>query len=198
MDSDTGKPSEQNNILYIKNMVCNRCIMVVRDQLLKLGIEPVSVTLGEVTLKDKLTDASREEIKNTLEPLGFELIDDKRIQLIEQIKNTIIELVHYKSNDLKINLSDYITEKLNHDYSYLSKLFSEINNTTIEKYFIGQKIERVKELLVYDELSLNEIADLLNYSSTAHLSAQFKSVTGFTPSSFKKMKGNRRKPLDQL
>lgn len=198
MPINTGKAIHQAQRLYIKNMVCNRCIMVVRDQLNKMGIEPVSVELGEVILKEKLTDTSRQAIKEILHPLGFELIDDKRIQLIEQIKNAIIELVHYRNNELKVNLSEYITRKLNHDYSYLSKLFSEISNTTIEKYFIAQKIERVKELLVYDELSLNQIADMLNYSSTAHLSAQFKSVTGLTPSHFKQMKGNRRKPLDQL
>ena len=133
-----------------------------------------------------------------LEAVGFYLIDDKKSRLIEQIKTLVIELVHYNSNNLKINLSDYISEKLHHDYNYISNLFSEVEGTTIEKYFITQKIERVKELLVYDELTLNEIADQLNYSSTAHLSAQFKKVTGFTPSYFKKIKENKRKPLDEV
>jgi len=184
--------------LYIKNMVCNRCIMVVHDQLTKLGLKPGFVELGKVGFHDKITSGQRELIKKTLEPLGFELIDDKRMRLIEQVKNAIIDLVHGKNNHLDVNLSDYLAHKVHHDYSQISHLFSEIENTTVEKYFIAQKIERVKELLVYDELTLNEIADLLNYSSTAHLSAQFKKVTGLTPSHFKKIKENKRKPLDEV
>ena len=120
------------------------------------------------------------------------------MQLIEQVRHLVIDLVHHKNSALRTNLSDYLTEHLHHDYSALSKLFSEVTGTTIEKYFIAQKIERVKELLVYDELSLSQIADLLNYSSTAHLSAQFKSVTGMTPSRFKQEKKNLRKPLDAV
>ena len=184
--------------LYIKNMVCNRCIMVVHDQLVKLGFEPFSVELGLVIFQEELLPRQKETIKKMLESFGFELIDDKRIRLIERIKSVIIELVHDKNNHLTMNLSDYIVDKVHHDYSYISNLFSEIEHTTIEKYFIAQKIERVKELLVYDELSLNEIADLLNYSSVAHLSAQFKKVTGLTPSYFRKIKENKRKPLDQV
>ncbi len=184
--------------LYIKNMVCNRCIMVVRSELEKLGIEPVSVELGEVTLSENLTSQQKEQLGGILESLGFSLIDDKKARLIEQVKNLIIELVHRNNNDLKINLSDYISEKLHHDYNYISNLFSEVEGTTIEKYFIAQKIEKVKELLVYDELTLNEIAFNLNYSSVAHLSAQFKKVTGLTPSHFKQIKSNKRKPLDEV
>lgn len=184
--------------LYIKHMVCKRCLLVVRDQLTKLGIEPVSVELGDVLLPQPLDEASRQAVKVALEPLGFELIDDKRMQLVEQVKNAIIELVHYNDSELKTNLSDYLSQKLGQEYGSLSKLFSEVNNITIEKYFIAQKIERVKELLVYDELSLSQIADRLNYSSTAYLSAQFKSVTGLTPSHFKSIKGNKRKPLDEV
>ncbi|WP_280646931.1 MULTISPECIES: AraC family transcriptional regulator [unclassified Dysgonomonas] len=184
--------------LYIKNMVCNRCIMVVRSELEKLGIEPLSVELGEVTLSENLTPQQKEQLGGTLESLGFSLIDDKKARLIEQVKNLIIELVHYNNNNLKINLSDYISEKLHHDYNYISNLFSEVEGTTIEKYFIAQKIEKVKELLVYDELTLNEIAFNLNYSSVAHLSAQFKKVTGLTPSHFKQIKSNKRKPLDEV
>ena len=187
-----------DNTLHIKNMVCNRCIMVVKSQLEQLGLHPLSVELGSVTLPDKITDEIYRSVKESLEPFGFELIDDKKSQTIEQIKNTIIELVHYNDNDSKVNLSDYLVSKLHRDYSSLSKLFSEVTNTTIEKYLIAQKIERAKELLVYGELSLNEIADKLNYSSAAYLSAQFKSVTGLTPSYFKKIKENKRKPLDEI
>ena len=186
------------NTLHIKNMVCNRCIMVVKSQLKQLGLQPLSVELGIAVLPDKVTDEVYLSVKEAIEPFGFELIDDKKSQVIEQIKDAIIELVHYNDNDLKVNLSDYLISKLNRDYSSLSKLFSEVTNTTIEKYLIAQKIERAKELLVYGEFSLNEIADLLNYSSAAYLSAQFKSVTGLTPSYFKKIKENKRKPLDQI
>ena len=188
----------QENILHIKNMVCNRCIMVVEDQLKRLGLQPLSVELGVAILPTQVTDEVYHSVKEALEPFGFELMDGKKSQVIEQIKDAIIELVHYKDSDLKVNLSDYLASKLNRDYSSLSKLFSEVTNTTIEKYLIAQKIERAKELLVYGELSLNEIADKLNYSSAAYLSAQFKSVTGLTPSYFKKIKENKRKPLDEV
>lgn len=196
--TDTNMISNQENALHIKNMVCNRCIMVVKNQLEQLGLQPVSVELGIAILPGKITDEVYHAVKVSLEPFGFELIDDKKSQMIEQIKDAIIELVHYNDNDLKVNLSDYLTTKLNRDYSSLSKLFSEVTNTTIEKYLIAQKIERAKELLVYGELSLNEIADKLNYSSAAYLSAQFKSITGLTPSHFKKIKENKRKPLDEV
>ena len=184
--------------IYIKNMVCNRCIMVVRSELEKLGIEPVSVRLGEVTLSQSIENPQKEKLSEVLESLGFSLIDDKKARLIEQVKTLIVELVHYNNNDLKINLSDYISERLHHDYNYISNLFSEVEGTTIEKYFIAQKIEKVKELLVYDELILNEIALKLNYSSVAHLSTQFKKVTGLTPTHFKQIKTNKRKPLDEV
>lgn len=186
------------NVLHIKNMVCNRCIMVVQSQLEQLGLHPVSVELGVAVLPDRITEEIYRKVKAALEPLGFELIDDRKSQIIERIKNAVIELVHYKEDGLTVNLSDYLSSKLNRDYSSLSRLFSEITNTTIEKYFIAQKIERAKELLVYGELTLNEIADLLNYSSAAYLSAQFKSVTGLTPTHFKKIKENKRRPLDQV
>ncbi|MCD7971080.1 MAG: AraC family transcriptional regulator [Candidatus Azobacteroides sp.] len=179
-------------------MVCPHCIMVVRDQLVKMGFRPSQVNLGEVIFPEPLSAVQREKIARMLLPFGFKLMDDKRKQLIEKIKNTVIELVHRNNSLLKVNLSDYLTEKLPYSYTYLSNLFSEIENITIEKYFIAQKIERAKELLVYNELTLNQIADLLNYSGVAHLSAQFKKVTGLTPSHFKKIKENRRKPLDQL
>lgn len=184
--------------LYIKNMVCNRCIMVVESELRKMDLKPISVKLGEVDLPEKLDEKQKKNLSETLESLGFSLIDDKRSHLIEQIKTVIIELVHYTDDDLKINLSDYISDKIHHDYNYISNLFSEIEGTTIEKYFIAQKIEQVKELLVYDELTLNEIAFKMNYSSVSYLSAQFKKVTGLTPSHFKQIKENKRKPLDKV
>lgn len=185
--------------LYIKNMVCNRCIMVVKAELEKLGIPVSSIKLGEVELvSEKLEDALKEQLVHVLKGWGFTLIDDKREQLIEQVKNSIVELVHQENNSLKINLSAYLSDRIHYDYNYISNLFSDIEGTTIEKYFIEQKIEKVKELIVYDELTLNQIAFELNYSSVAHLSAQFKKVTGLTPSHFKKIKTEKRKPLDEL
>lgn len=198
MINDIDTTLHPDNTLHIKNMVCNRCIMVVKSQLEQLGLHPVSVELGIAVLPGKITEEVYHAVKASIEPFGFELIDDKKSQIIEQIKDAIIELVHHNDSDLKVNLSDYLVSKLNRDYSFLSKLFSEVTNTTIEKYFIAQKIERAKELLVYGELSLNEIADKLNYSSAAYLSTQFKSVTGLTPSHFKNIKENKRKPLDQI
>ena len=179
-------------------MVCNRCIMAVKNELDKLGIEPIDVQLGEVTLEKELTTQEKEKFSKALVSLGLELIEDKKSRLIEQIKNTIIDLVHHQDNETKTNLSDVLSEKLHHDYNYLSNLFSEVEGTTIEKYFIAQKIEKVKELLVYDELSLSEIAFRLNYSSVAYLSNQFKKVTGLSPSHFKKIREKRRKPLDEV
>ncbi|MCV9934108.1 AraC family transcriptional regulator [Flavobacterium sp. LS1R47] len=186
------------NTLFVKNMVCNRCIMVVQDELEKLGLEFTNIKLGEVTLTKELTSDERNSLESVLVPLGFEVIDDKKSRIIEKIKNTIIDLVHHQDNDSKNNLSDILSKELNHDYNYLSNLFSEVEGTTIEKYFIAQKIEKIKELLVYDELSLSEIADRLNYSSVAYLSNQFKKVTGLTPSHFKQIREDRRKPLDKV
>ena len=174
--------------LFIKNMVCPRCILVVRDILRQAGIEASSVVLGEAVLPAELTAERRKELDEALRAVGFELIDDSRKQGVEREKDAA----------LRTNLSDYIADRLHQDYGAVSSLFSEIENTTIEQYFIAQKIERVKELLVYGELSLGEIADKLNYSSTAHLSAQFKKVTGLTPSHFRKIGENRRKPLDKV
>jgi len=190
-------PMDENK-LYIKNMVCFRCIMVVKAELAKLGIDAQSVELGEVTLRQKLGEDKKKLLNEILYTLGFSLIDDKRSRLIEQVKNLIIELVRKENNPLKVNLSEYLTQHIHHDYSYISNLFSEVTGSSIEKYYIAQKIERVKELLVYDELSLSEIADSLNYSSVAHLSAQFKKVTGFTPSYYKQIKEKKRKMLDEI
>lgn len=184
--------------LFIKNMVCNRCIMVVQNELDKLGLDVKSIKLGEVVLGKELSAEQRMKLEEAFSPLGFEVIDDKKSRIIEKIKNTIIELVHHQENEAKTNLSDVLSSKLNHDYNYLSNLFSEVEGTTIEKYFIAQKIEKVKELLVYDELSLSEIAFRMNYSSVAYLSNQFKKVTGLTPSHFKQIREEKRKPLDKV
>lgn len=185
-------------MLFIKNMVCNRCIMVVKNELDKLGLAVKNIKLGEITLAKELTPNEKEVLEEALIPLGFEIIDDKKGRIIEKIKNIIIELVHHQNNDTKTNLSDVLSSKLNHDYNYLSNLFSEVEGTTIEKYFIAQKIEKVKELLVYDELSLSEIAFRLNYSSVAYLSNQFKKITGLSPSHFKQIREDKRKPLDEV
>lgn len=184
--------------LYIKNMVCERCVMVVRDQLLRLGFVPEVVELGRAVLRDELDEAGRGAIRDALTPLGFELIDNRRVRQNERVRNLIIALVRQRDCHLRTNLSDYLTERLHQDYSALSKTFSEETGTTIEKYYIAQRIERVKELLSYDELSLNEIADRLHYSSAAHLSAQFKSVEGVTPTQYRRLNRKGRKPLDQV
>jgi len=184
---------------YIKNMVCNRCIMVVQQVFERLGYPPVRIALGEVETKEPIRDEALTELRKNLIGFGFELIDDTKSQLIEKIKTVVIEMIRYKKDEnIKINHSAYIESMLNRDYNYLSNLFSEVTGVTIEKYIINQKIERVKELLVYDELTLNEIAWELGYSSTAYLSVQFKKITGLTPGHFKHIKDNKRKPLDQV
>ena len=184
--------------LYIKNMVCSRCKMVVESEFKKLGLQTTAVELGEVELEQEISDEQKEVLLKNLQALGFDLIDDKKTKTVERMKNLIVDLVHHKNNDLKINLSDYLAENLNQDYNSLSNLFSEIENTTIEKYFISQKIEKVKELLIYNELSLSEIADILNYSNVAHLSNQFKKITGFTPTSFKQSKDKKRIQIENI
>jgi AraC-like DNA-binding protein/copper chaperone CopZ len=184
--------------LYVRNMVCNRCIMAVRTELENLGYDPISVSLGEVVLDKPISPEEKNRIGVRLIKLGFSIIDNKKAQVIERIKNLIVELVHERSGKLQTNLSDFLSEQLDQDYNNLTTLFSEVEGTTIEKYFIAQKIARVKELLVYDELTLSEIAFQLNYSSVAHLSNQFKKVTGLTPSHFKRIGLEKRKPLDQV
>jgi len=179
-------------------MVCGRCKMVVKSEFEKLGLHTISVELGEVELQDPITESQKEVLLKNLQALGFDFIDDKKSKTIEKIKNLIVDLVHHRNNDLKVNLSDYLVENLNQDYSTLSNLFSEVENTTIEKYFISQKIEKVKELLIYNELSLSQIADILNYSNVAHLSNQFKKITGFTPTYFKQLKDKKRIQIENL
>lgn len=172
--------------------------MVVKSELEKLGLHPITVELGEVEIQEAEIDSLKEDLLAVLNSLGFELIDDKKSKIIEKTKTLIIELVHYKNNDLSTNLSHYLSTNLQHDYNSLSNLFTEVEGTTIEKYFISQKIERVKELLIYDEFSLSEIAFQLQYSSVAHLSNQFKKVTGFSPTYYKQLKDKKRKQLEDL
>jgi len=179
-------------------MVCSRCKMLVKDELIKFGLHPSEVELGEVAIPEELSPQKKNQLNNVLLSFGFELMDDKKSRIIEKIKNSIIELVHYSEKQLKTNFSKYISDKLNHDYNYLSNLFSEVEGTTIEKYFITQKIEKVKELLVYNELSLSEISVRMNYSSVSHLSRQFKNVTGFTTTHFKTIEVKMRTPIEKL
>lgn len=188
--------------LYIKNMVCQRCIMAVREVFTKAGYNPVKIALGEVLLKeDKLDEGKIKEIESALQTLGFERIDDRKVRLIEAMKNKIIQLIHHSDQlNLKQNWSDILSEELHQDYNQLSNLFSSVEGITLEQYIIRQKIERVKEYLFYDELSLSEIAYRMGYSSVAHLSAQFKKITGLTPSELKKSRelDKMRKPLDKI
>ncbi len=184
--------------IYIKNMVCNRCKMVVKSELEQLGLQPLTVELGEVELKEDLTNEEKDRINTRFLELGFELIDDKKSRLIERVKNLVVELVHHSEEQLNMNVSDYLMQYIPMEYNYLSNLFSEVEGTTIEKFYIAQRLERVKELLVYDELSLSEIADQMGYSSVAYLSTQFKKVVGLTPSHFKSIKASKRKSLDHL
>jgi AraC-like DNA-binding protein len=184
--------------IYIKYMVTLRCKMVVQSELEKLQIPVTRVDLGEASIGDHVTGEQLKQLGEALRKTGLELMDDKKSILVEKIKAVIIEMVHYNDDQIKINLSDYLSEKLNHNYTYLANLFSEVKGTTIEHFYLAHKIEKVKELLVYDELSLTEIAYRLNYSSVAHLSNQFKKMTGLTPSHFKQLKRKRRSNLDNM
>jgi AraC-like DNA-binding protein len=179
-------------------MVSIRCKMLVKEELQKLGLHYSNVNLGEVIIMENITEPQREILKNALHLSGLELMDDKRAMLIEKIKNVVIEMIHYADELPKTNFSDYLAEKLQYDYTYLSNLFSETQATTIEHFIIVHKIEKVKELITYDELNLTEIAYKLHYSSVAHLSHQFKKITGLTPSFFKNLKNKKRTPIDNL
>lgn len=179
-------------------MVSTRCKMAVKEELKKLGLHFIVVDLGEVEIMENISAEEREQLKIALLNSGLELMDDKRAMLIEKIKNVIIEMVHHTDEIIKINFSDYLSEKLNHDYTYLANLFSEVQGTTIAQFIISHKIERVKELMIYDELNITEIAFKMNYSSVAHLSNQFKKVTGLSPSHFKQLKDKRRSPIEEI
>ncbi|MBD3581499.1 AraC family transcriptional regulator [Flavobacterium selenitireducens] len=183
--------------LHIKNMVCDRCKMVVRDALEQHGLTPLAVSLGEVELSGRLSDAQKSEIGTSLKKLGFEIIDDKKLRTAEKIKTLIISLVHQQETALKVKLSDFLASELKQDYSALSNLFSQQTGNTIERFHILQKIERAKELLQYDELNLAEIASELRYSDPSHFTRQFKKVTGVTPSEFKASQ-SARTPLNRL
>jgi AraC-like DNA-binding protein len=184
--------------LYIRNMVCIRCKMVVKSELEKLGLHYIIVNLGETEIMEEITPEQISSLSIGLKKNGLELMDDRKSILVEKIKTSIIELVHYTDDQIKLNLSDYLSEKLNHDYTYLANLFSEVKGTTIENFYLTHKIEKVKELLVYDELSLTEIALKMHYSSVSHLSNQFKKMTGLTPSHFKKLRYKRRLTLGNV
>lgn len=172
--------------------------MVVKDELKKLGLHFIIVELGEVEIMENISEEQREQLNAALLHSGLELMDDKRAVLIEKIKIVITEMVHYSDELPKTNYSDYISEKLNYDYTYLSNIFSEVKGITIQQFIIIHKIEKIKELIIYDELSITEIAERMNYSSVAHLSTQFKKITGLSPSHFKKMKDKRRSPIEDI
>jgi AraC-like DNA-binding protein len=184
--------------IYIKYMVSLRCKLMVKDELKKLGIHAASIELGVVDLLDDITEVQRKQLSENLLKCGLEVLDDSKSILIERIKNVITELIHYSDELPTQNYSDYLSEKLNYDYTYLSNIFSEVKGITIQQFIILNKIERVKELLLYDELNLTEISYKLHYSSVAHLSNQFKKITGLTPSYFKKMKKARKGNLENL
>ncbi len=188
----------QENIIHIKNMVCDRCIKSVTNILCSLSILHKPVKLGQVTLTSPLTPELKTVFKQKLEEDGFELIDDKKSKLIEQIKKQLVSVLQDEISDKKFKLSKFLGNTLHHDYSYLSNLFSPIEGKTIENYFINLKVEKIKELLVYDELSISEIAYKMGYSSSAHLSNQFKQVTGLTPSFFKSVGSAKRKSLSDI
>lgn len=179
-------------------MVCIRCQMVVKSELEKLGLKYVNVIIGEANIIGNVTSEQLDQLDVALRKSGLQLMGDKKSILVEKIKNAIIDLVHYRDDQIKINLSDYLSEKLNHDYTYLANLFSEVKGITIEKFYLTHKIEKVKELIVYNELNLSEIAYKMHYSSVAHLSNQFKKITGLTPSHFKMLKNKRRDTLENV
>lgn len=172
--------------------------MLVKQEFEKIGLQPQSVELGEIEMKEKPSKEKLLKLSKGLQSLGFEIIDDKKGRIIEKIKNSIVKLIHYSEDNLSVPLSVYLSDNLHYDYSYLSNLFSEVEGITIEKYFISQKIEKVKELIIYDEFSLSEIADKLGYNSVAYLSNQFKKVTGFTPTHYKSLKEHKRKNIEEL
>jgi AraC-like DNA-binding protein len=179
-------------------MVSLRCKMLVKEELKKLGLRYVVVDLGTVEIMEDITQVQHEQLKVNLLRSGLELLDNKKAILIEKIKNVITEMIHYTDELPKVNFSEYISEKLDHDYTYLSNIFSEVKGITIQQFIIIHKIERVKELLLYDELNLTEISYKLHYSSVAHLSNQFKKVTGLSPSFYKKLKQKRMGNLENV
>jgi AraC-like DNA-binding protein len=179
-------------------MVSNRCKMAVKEELKKLGLHFIIVDLGEVEIMENITPAQRELLQSGLLDTGLQLMDDKRAILIERIKTILIEMVHYNGEMERVNVSTLLSEKLKHDYTYLANLFSEVQGTTIEQFIISHKVQRIKELIMYDELNISEIAWKMNYSSVAHLSHQFKKATGLSPTHFKQLKDKKRSPLEEI
>ena len=179
-------------------MVSNRCKMAVKEELRKLGLHFIVVELGEVEIMEKISAEERDLLKIALLDSGLELMDDRRSVLIERIKNVIVDMVHHSEEEIRVNFSHYLADKLNHDYTYLANLFSEVQGTTIEQFIIAHKIERIKELIIYGEHNITEIAWKMNYSSVAHLSNQFKKMTGLTPTHFKNLKDKRRSPIEEI
>ena len=179
-------------------MVSNRCKLAVKEELKKLALHFIVVELGEVEIMEKITPEQREQLQTGLLNWGLELMDDRRSVLIERIKNVIIEMVHHSKEVIRINFSHYLSQKLDHDYTYLANLFSEVQGITIEQFIIAHKIERIKELIIYGEMNITEIAWKMNYSSVAHLSNQFKKMTGLTPSHFKSLKDKKRSPIEEI
>ncbi len=184
--------------IYIKYMVSNRCKMIVKEELKRLGLHFIMVELGVADIMEDLTSDQMQSLSAALLESGLEVMEDKKAILIEKIKNVIIEMVHHTDEMPNVNFSHFIAEKLNYDYTYLSNMFSEVQGTTIEQFIILHKIERIKELIIYDELNMTEISYKMNYSSVAHLSTQFKKVTGLSPSHFKQLKDRRRSPLENI
>jgi len=172
--------------------------MAVKEELVKLGLHFIVIDLGEVEIMENISTGQREQLKMGLLNSGLELMDDKKAILIERIKNAVVEMVHHSDEMIKTNFSDFISKKLGYDYTYLANLFSEVQGTTIERFIIAHKIERIKELIIYDELNISEIAWKMNYSSVAHLSNQFKKNTGLSPSHFKQLKDKRRSPIEEI
>lgn len=184
--------------LYVKYMVSLRCILKVKEELKKLGIRYVTVDLGVIEILEDISDEQRKQLKLNLLKSGLELLGDQKSILIEKIKNVVVEMIHYADELPKVNFSDYISEKLGYDYTYLSNIFSEVKGITLQQFIIIHRIEKVKELLLYDELNLTEISYRLQYSSVAHLSNQFKKITGLTPSFYKQLKQKRQGNLENL
>lgn len=187
-----------SNKLHIKNMVCPRCVMVVRQILEDLKIDYHQITLGEIELKNSINESARIKFSENLEKVGFSLIDDRKSRIIDQMKMLVIDRIHHPSEDSHFKWTELISESLHYDYKYLSTLFSSVEGITLEQYIIRQKIERIKELMIYDELTLTQIAYQLKYSSVAHLSGQFKQFTGMTPSQFKRAIDHNRQGLDAI
>ena len=184
--------------IYLKYMVSNRCKIAVKDVFRRLGLHVYTVDLGEVEVLEAISENTYLKLKKALHNKGFEVMEDKRTVLIERIKNTVIDMVHHSDNTIKVNFSDYLSVSLNHNYTYLANVFSNVQGISIEQYIISHKIERIKELILYDELNITEIAYKMNYSSVAHLSGQFKKYTGLTPSNFKKLKLKRLEPIEKI